>query len=483
MKRILTHLLTAIVAVLMAGCGGGGSGSAPPAPTGVSAVAGDATVTVTWIQEGFTYWVWSVISNAINILGCSTCSTNTSNASSPFVATGFAQGGWLTNAGTPSLTNSAQYTFTVNAHSGDSPGSPAASSVTVVPRLAGGTGTWITGETVSGVGANLTGLDFGAPYTALTAASAVGSTGMFVAVDSSGNTWWTNMAGVSGRFDTTTNDGLYGTWAQGTTTGNPLRAVAYSSNYFVAVGDSGKIWRSSDGMSWTEVDGGVPTGTNLTAVVGYGAVFIAVGTGGKIYYNGSYGASGSWTAENSNTGGLDLSAIATDGSGNYVAVGASGAVTYSSGGTSWTETALGGAPTLAGVAYGAPLINYVQNASGTVTTAPTATWVIVDQSGNQWTNTTNPPSTASWTSRPSAISLVHGSPITGITYGHQFLAIDSSGWVYPSLDGLNWPTTSAVQATGNPLSAIKPFVVMGGQYAGQYIYGAVGSAGTALIAR
>jgi photosystem II stability/assembly factor-like uncharacterized protein len=138
-----------------------------------------------------------------------------------------------------------------------------------------------------------------------------------------------------------------------------LYGVAFGNSIFVAVGDYGKIVRSTDnGASWSHVTSGYYSGgsgahslygTNYLRGVTFGNnTFVAVGYTGKIIRSTNDGSS--WdnvTAVNSN----NLYGV-TFGNGTFVAVGQSGTIIKSTNnGASWSSSSSGG-NTLNGVTFG-----------------------------------------------------------------------------------------------------------------------------------
>ncbi|MFM1746864.1 MAG: hypothetical protein RLZZ188_530 [Verrucomicrobiota bacterium] len=89
------------------------------------------------------------------------------------------------------------------------------------------------------------------------------------------------------------------TWTATTLPANTgsLSAVTYGAGRFVAVGESGRIYNSVDGASWSEVTS--PVTTNLSAVAFADNLFVATGTSGRILTSAD-GAS--WTNRSVTTG-------------------------------------------------------------------------------------------------------------------------------------------------------------------------------------
>jgi hypothetical protein len=98
-----------------------------------------------------------------------------------------------------------------------------------------------------------------------------------------------------------------------------LRAITWGADKFVAVGDSGTILTSSDGLLWISRASGI--GSSLYSITWNGSEFVSVGSGGTILVS----ADGvSWTSRPSLTS-ASLSGVAWSGA-QYVAVGAFGTI-------------------------------------------------------------------------------------------------------------------------------------------------------------
>lgn len=123
--------------------------------------------------------------------------------------------------------------------------------------------------------------------------------------------------GASGTLLTSTDGVVWS--AQTSGTGSSLRYVAYGADTYVAVGDAGAVVSSVDASSWAVQT--IPTAESFRAICfGPDDQFIAVGTTGTIAYS-STGADGSWAV--TNAGSIDLNSIAPNLV--FVATGAAGA--------------------------------------------------------------------------------------------------------------------------------------------------------------
>ena len=250
---------------------------------------------------------------------------------------------------------------------------------------------------------------------------------MFVAVGPS-NVTLTPPTGI-----TTSADGI--AWSGiSSMTGQPagvptfdLKGVAYGAGTFVAVGQSGYIYSSTDGSNWTFRNSGAAGSSYHLYDVAYGgSVFVAVGKFDMIYTS-SNGAS--WTSPSQAYQTQDLRGVAYGGSA-FVAVGTQGLIQTSTNGTSWAVSRI---PSLTNND-----LNGV--ACGNVSSVPT--FVAVGAAGTVLTSTNG----TSW----SAYTVSGAPDLRGVTYGNNtFLAVGASGVVYSSPTGSTWTQrTSATSMTG-----------------------------------
>jgi hypothetical protein len=210
----------------------------------------------------------------------------------------------------------------------------------------------------------------------------------------------------------TSTDGI--TWTKRNAGTNNLQGVTYGNGTFVAVGLSGKILTSSDnGAHWT------PRASNITTPldgVTYGnGTFVAVGWGGKILTSSDNGAH--WTVRSSGTIFVNFYNVAY-GNGTFVVVGwdsfGGKIFTSSNNGQSWTSIALGSTKQLQGVTYG------------------NGTFVAVGWGGTIITSSNNG---VNWTSRSSGTT----NDIKAASFGNNtFVAVGLGGTVRTSDDGFNW---------------------------------------------
>ena len=139
-------------------------------------------------------------------------------------------------------------------------------------------------------------------------------------------------------------------------TGTDLHAVTFANSLFVAVGDAGAIFASSDGLNWSS-QGTLPGNSIAQSVNNYSLEAVTYGGGKFVAVGGEYGSAIftssdglSWTF-NSATSYSPLKGVCS-GNGSYVAVGNSGQILYSTNGSSWSSVTSGVSDNFIGVAYG-----------------------------------------------------------------------------------------------------------------------------------
>ena len=194
--------------------------------------------------------------------------------------------------------------------------------------------TWSAATAIAGAPAMMNALAVGAGIYV-----AVGDTGAIYTSSDSATTWVTRVSmttsnlygisyvngnfiavGASGTLSTST-DGI--TWAtQENLVASSLRAVAYGASSYVAIGDAGAIVSSTDATTWIAQTTNTITESLRAISFGPDNQFVAVGTAGVNTYS-STGLDGSWLSSITNAGSIDLNAIAPNLL--YIAVGAAGA--------------------------------------------------------------------------------------------------------------------------------------------------------------
>lgn len=385
--RLVLAIAAVASAVLLSGCYKAGD-SAPPPAGGLTAVAGDGLVTLSWQADpDVEYWLFWSPGTSVDINHPTFIKTN---VASPFVIGG--------------LTNFSNYAFTINGRKGGGPGGAATPVVTATPRPTGYE--WKIGGPAGT--ADLKGVAFGAGSVFDTAGN---GGALFQSPDSV--TWtpaagnWAALAGV-----------------------NNVNAIIYTLSGYIAVGDAGLILLSTDNTNWTAGTFAVPPvpTPKLNAVATNGSRIVTVGDGGAIYYSDDGAIT--WSAAAAVPGGTgNLYGVISSSAGRWVAVGAAGTLITSTDGTNWvavTSVTPAVAADLRGVTVLATTSEFTAVGDGGT--------VAASADGLVWTTQVITPSDL----EAVAVS-VGGTPL--------FVTVGKAGVAFTSFDGTTWTS----HATGTPL--------------------------------
>jgi hypothetical protein len=220
-----------------------------------------------------------------------------------------------------------------------------------------------------------------------------------------------------------------------------LTGVTYGNGIFVAVGGSGTILTSTDGITWTIRTSGI--GETLRAVTYGNGTFVAVGSYAVIL-SSTDGIT--WTNRSVTYDGNKTLDGITYGKGLFVTVGYRGVSWVSSDGITWTYVNTRGSSGLGGMMFGVTYGNGLYIAVGE------SRVIITSDNGT------------SWTQRKSAES---GSvSFFGVGYGNGlYNAVGSYGVIYGSSDGTTW--TQKVSGSTSSLNKIdygnSTYVVVGSE--------------------
>jgi hypothetical protein len=218
-----------------------------------------------------------------------------------------------------------------------------------------------------------------------------------------------------------------------------IYSVCYGNGLYVAVGRSGKLVTSPDGITWTVRTSGFGA-TDIYSVCYGNGLYVASGDSGKL----ATSPDGiTWTARTSGFGPIYIIYSVCYGNGLYVAAGVSGTLATSPDGITWTVRTSGFGPThiIRSVCYGNGL--YVAaGVSGTLATSPDG---------------------ITWTVRTSGFG---ATTIYSVCYGNGlYIAADEFSKLATSPDGITW----TVHATGFVGGTIRSvcygnglYVVVGG---------------------
>lgn len=394
LHSIRAYLLVLASALLLAACGGSSAPSTPAPPVGgLSVVAGDSQVTVSWKETpGVEYWIFAAPNSpnlSLNNWLATAGSTYRLKVTSPYVVTG--------------LTNGTPYSFFMTGRTNTGPGGDATPTVAATPRLAGSD--WASSSTLNT--GTPTGLTYGsyldiASNTVLYTYLAVGNGGkMFRAAD-------------------------FNTWTAITPVVNVnLHAAEYSFAKFIAVGAGGTTLYSTDSKIWTQSTKITPQ--NLNAIAANGSLAIAVGDNGAIVTSKD---AITWTVATSVPSTSNLYGISYTSAGNWVAVGAGGTILTSGDGLTWTAQKSGSSADLKGVGS---MTNFTNNVTS-------YQFVVVGANGTILSS----PDAVSWTAQSANTK----ANLNALSTTNQFLAVGSEGTVLISMDGITWKS-QASQTTAN----------------------------------
>ena len=247
--------------------------------------------------------------------------------------------------------------------------------------------------------------------------------------------------GSSGKL-ATSPDGI--TWTQQTSSfsTSAIYAVAYGSDgYWVAAGQSGKLATSTDGINWTQQTVGASPGTIYS--VAYGNGLWIYGTQGG-YTETASDPTSTWTSRTSTLSTFPFFYYAPD-QAIWVAgadTGTTGALASSTDGTSWTART-----SPFSLAVGSQYPNFkpvFSSDSGAIAFAQTATVGLAVDVGSSTNGTT-------WTNRTPAVST---GPTAGMAIddlGTFCLALGASGADFQtSSNGTTW-----TQQTGSGIAGVE----------------------------
>ncbi|MGA7749919.1 MAG: hypothetical protein WCA63_07195 [Gallionella sp.] len=446
MKKLYCLLIVAIAAALLSGCFDNGSTSSPPA--GFTATPGDGRVMLTWIPDpSVEYWIFTATDPSLTAFNW----TSLANAHAYIdTATPFYMCGLLTS--TAGSINWTPYYFAANGRSSNGPGG--ASSPTIIETPYNASTYWHAGSVGSSTDL------YGVGYASLTTCSnnTTSAAGSFAAVGSSGAIF-TSTDGVTWTTPTSVPSGLPDLYAVTGYAAN-LNNPTTPGIVWIAVGAGGASIYSYDGITWYN-GGALNTNTNsLRSITHSGSTFIAVGDTGTILSASAPGItlSGiSWTTQNS---GSSSNLYGVSHGNFYTAVGEYGTILTSLTGASntWTAQTPATSETLRQVAT---------NGNITVAVGDNGTIVTSTDGGVQWIaqylQGSVTPNLVSVTAESQVVADALTDPALGYVPYAQFVALDSSGNAYTSVNGVNWsgPVTTGISSPNALVSSGFGYVAAG----------------------
>ena len=303
------------------------------------------------------------------------------------------------------LTNGTPYSFFLTGRINGGPGSNATPTVIATPRLAGIE--WTPGTTLST--GNKTAMTYGSYLDSAT------STYVYKYV----------AAGNGGRMY---NSSDFATWTSVT---SPVTADLNAAEFvsgmgkFMAVGAAGKIVTSPDTQTWTEMTSA--TTENLNAIATSGSLVVAVGNNGSIITSTD---GTTWKLATSVPSATpNLYGVSYSLSGKWLAVGAAGTILTSADGLTWASQTSGTNFDLKAIGSNSSVINSVI----------TYTYVAVGANGTVLTSA----DAAAWTLQNANTSV----SLNALSSVNQFMAVGNTGTIITSTDGITWtPRTSNTTA-------------------------------------
>ena len=253
-----------------------------------------------------------------------------------------------------------------------------------------------------------------------------------------------------------------------------INSVAFGAGRYVAVGDEGAIFSSSDGLTWSKKDSKT-TGT-LHSVIYENNLFVAVGSGNIIRTS----SNGEEWAVRRYVGKGELLSSAVYAGGQFVIVGARGirdtngkitgtrgVIVTSANGIIWNERSLPGM---------VPFLNSITHDGRNFVAVGYSEAIVTSSDGTNWSRT-HPASSSSTANH--LVEVIHAAG--------RFIAVGRNGVVITSTDGTSW--TMSIEAPNNiegkPKhlygAAHKPggnYVVVGNQ--GAVIYSSNGTSWTSV---
>jgi hypothetical protein len=403
--------LTAIVVAVLAACGSSDQGSTP-APTNVRAIGGDGYMLVSWdTVSGIDYFAFAANDPSLTSLNW----LNLPGASAyVYVQSPMAMCG---------LVNGQEKWVTVNGRSGNSAGGPGSPAISATPRPAGDF--WLSGtpmiDTLNGIGFSIftTCLPSGLP------------TGFFTAVGPNA-ALYTSPDGVNWSRISLPLDFTADLYAVANYTAN-INLTSNLGIRTIAVGAGGaSLYSTDNGVTWNvgrSYNAGLPTFRGITTS---GSLFLAVGDSGAIETTSDGITWSSVLAANST---VNLNGVVYA-NGRYVAVGDGGTLLISTdNGFTWVPQTLFGVGTLRAIAYGNNDNNLssggIRQINTFVAVGDNGAAVVSNDGGLTW----------------NVVSVPGATDLRGVTYTTRFTAVDSSGNSFSSETGQTW---TALVETGQP---------------------------------
>lgn len=430
MKKLYCMLIVAMVIPLLGGCLDNGSTYAPP--ENFAATPGDGRVTLTWTPNySIDYWVFAATDpslTAFNWIDLPNAHAYTL-VYTPLYLCGLLIGD--------------QYYFAANGRTSGGPGGPSSPTVSAAPYDAS-TRSWTTGSV--GSTANIYGVGYMNQWTCFNSPTtngagifaAVGAGGTLLTSSDNGNSWVNHPAPAGFTSD------LYAVTGYTAFANFPTVPPYYPPSWpqiWVAVGKGGNSLYSTDGSNWL-VGGSVSnsnsgvystTTNNLNAITQVSGIFVAVGDAGTIMFtiDGYDWEKAAVVPTTQNLHGVTHGSL-------YFAVGDAGTILSSADGSTWTlplATQVATPPTTSNLRQVAASIGGIVVAVGDNGTIVNST-----NNGANWNAQTLPgsPNLISVSVENLSYANALTDPLLGVVPSTEFVAMDSNGNAYNSVNGVNW---------------------------------------------
>jgi photosystem II stability/assembly factor-like uncharacterized protein len=437
-KKLHCLLIVAIAASLLSGCLDNGSKADPPA--NFAAIPGDGRVILTWTpNSSVSYWVFTATDPSLSAFNWSNLANAHAytSAGTPFYMCGL----MTSTVGSPT-----PYYFAANGRSNGGPGGASSPTISATPYNAIDNAITAGGWTASPVPstANL----YGVGYASLTTCSnsTTSAAGNFAAVGA-GGAIFTSVDGKTWSVPTSVPPVLPDLYA---VTGNAvyLNNPASPGLLWIAVGAGGASAYSYDGISWVAGGASNATPNSLRSITHFGSAFIAVGDMGTIV---STSDGITWAPQ---TSGTNVNLLGVTHGNFYTAVGENGTIlTSSTGGTStWVPQPVGAIQPLTPQT----LRQVATYGNITVAVGDNGTIVTSVDNGHSWAPQ-NLPNFVTPDLVSIAVEFQVAAPgtaidpvLSAVPYA-QFVAMDSSGNAYTSVNGVHWSGPFSTGITSNAL--------------------------------
>ena len=194
-----------------------------------------------------------------------------------------------------------------------------------------------------------------------------------------------------------------------------IYGFVYGDNLWVAAGNGGALYTSTDAITWTSRTSGI---TAFIYALTYGNSLYVYGAGGGVIRTSTNGIT--WTARTSGSATTTYISSLTFGDNLYVYGNNIGAIRSSTNGITWTARTSGSSTIISGLAYG------------------NGVFVYGDYSGQIRTST----DAITWTARTSGLAT--SEPIYSLTYGDGIFVAGAgqTSRVLTSTDGVTWTKTA-----------------------------------------